>query len=125
MEQNVFVEILDQEGNTLENGKEGDIYITSLNNYAMPFIRYAIGDRGILLDNTCNCKRRGRIIKLTTGRSSEMAETKNGERVSGYVFTRTVHIINQIIDDCIKQYQVIQKSYDEFVIRMVLDEECD
>jgi phenylacetate-CoA ligase len=44
---NTFVEILDDENNVLPYGQEGRIVI-SLFNKAHPFIRYDIGDIGIL-----------------------------------------------------------------------------
>ncbi len=42
------VEIIDQHGNSVLD-REGDIVVTSLTNYTMPFIRYRIGDRGKLM----------------------------------------------------------------------------
>ena len=44
----LFVEILDEENKVLPYGKEGRVVITSLYNKAHPFIRYDIGDVGIL-----------------------------------------------------------------------------
>lgn len=44
----LFVEILDENNNVLPYGEEGRIVITSLFNKAHPFIRYEIGDIGIL-----------------------------------------------------------------------------
>jgi phenylacetate-CoA ligase len=44
----LFVEILDDNNNVLPYGQEGRIVITSLFNKAHPFIRYDIGDVGIL-----------------------------------------------------------------------------
>lgn len=44
----LFIEVLDDNNNVLPNGKEGRIVITSLYNKAHPFIRYDIGDIGVL-----------------------------------------------------------------------------
>jgi len=44
----LFVEILDENNTVLPYGKEGRIVITSLYNKAHPFIRYDIGDIGVL-----------------------------------------------------------------------------
>lgn len=44
----LHVEILDENDNLLPNGQEGRIVITSLFNKAHPFIRYDIGDIGVL-----------------------------------------------------------------------------
>jgi phenylacetate-CoA ligase len=49
---NTFVEILDDENNVLPYGQEGRIVVTSLFNKAHPFIRYDIGDIGILGEST-------------------------------------------------------------------------
>lgn len=46
--ENVYIEILDKEGNVLPDGQEGNIYATCLQNYLMPFIRYETGDMGRL-----------------------------------------------------------------------------
>ena len=43
-----FVEIVDSDGNVVKNGQEGKILITDLHNKAMPFIRYEVGDIGVL-----------------------------------------------------------------------------
>ncbi len=43
-EESVFVEILDEDGNEVGPGETGRVVLTSLYNYATPFIRYEIGD---------------------------------------------------------------------------------
>lgn len=48
--QAALVEIVDSSGKWLPVGAEGEIVITSLNNLAMPLIRYQTGDRGYWLD---------------------------------------------------------------------------
>jgi len=44
-----IVEIVDSEGNPLPAGVEGRVLVTNLYNCTMPFIRYALHERGILL----------------------------------------------------------------------------
>ncbi len=44
----LYVEILDDDNNPLPNGKEGRVVITSFYNKAHPFIRYDIGDIGVI-----------------------------------------------------------------------------
>src|SRR5262249_9435208 len=43
-EETVLVEILDDAGNAVQPGETGHVVLTSLYNYATPFIRYSIGD---------------------------------------------------------------------------------
>jgi phenylacetate-CoA ligase len=53
-----YLEVVDAGGWALPAGEEGQIVITCLTNYAMPLIRYAIGDAGSLAPaGTCICGR--------------------------------------------------------------------
>lgn len=123
MESNVYIEVLDENKCPVDDGVEGDIYITSLNNYAMPFIRYAIGDRGRIFHNySCTCGKTGTVIELTSGRSSEMIRLKGGEKISAFTFARVINIINEQLQDVVFQYQVIQKDIDDFLISLVIDD---
>lgn len=47
MSGNVYVEVLNEDRKCVV-GKEGEVYVRSLTNSAMPLIRYRIGDRGKL-----------------------------------------------------------------------------
>ncbi len=123
---NVYIEVLDKEGNLLPDGETGDICVTSLNNYAMPFIRYLIGDRGkIYHDYKCDCGKTGTVVELTEGRSSEMLQLRNGEQLSAFIFAKAVNNINEIWQEAIYQYQVIQKGVGKFEIVFVADEEIN
>jgi phenylacetate-CoA ligase len=53
-----YLEVVDAGGWALPAGEDGQIAITCLTNYAMPLIRYAIGDGGSLAPpSTCVCGR--------------------------------------------------------------------
>jgi len=52
-EENIFIEILDDDGNQLERGGEGRIILTALHNKAMPFIRYEIGGNFLFYNPRC------------------------------------------------------------------------
>ena len=45
--EHLLVEVLDEHGHRAPAGVEGDVVITDLYNYGMPFIRYATGDRAV------------------------------------------------------------------------------
>ncbi len=53
----LLVEILDENGKRVPDGEVGEIVITSLDNFAMPFIRYRVGDMGVLDPGPCGCGR--------------------------------------------------------------------
>ncbi|HOO72837.1 MAG TPA: hypothetical protein PK926_13865 [Spirochaetota bacterium] len=52
---NVVVEILDSDGKKSKPGARGEVTITALNSFAMPFIRYRIGDISCLSGTACAC----------------------------------------------------------------------
>lgn len=123
MEENVIVEVLDEDGNPVEDGKEGDLYITSLQNRTMPFIRYKIGDRGYISTKGCSCGRKGRVLCLTQTRVAEWVSVKSGESINPYVLLRPIIIVNKNFDNPILQFQIIQKEYDRFVYKIVAEDE--
>ena len=56
----------------IDNNEFGEIIVTSLYNFAMPFIRYRIGDIGRLSEDVCPCGRTLPLLKEIIGRTSDM-----------------------------------------------------
>lgn len=106
----VYIEIVDENGKQCDNNVEGEILVTSLINYAMPLIRYKIGDRGIL--NTT--KYDFPILEKVSGRNVNMFKTENHKLIDGEYFT---HLIYHI--EWIKKFQIIQKEYNLIIIKLV------
>lgn len=122
MASNVYVEVLNENSEVVED-TEGELVITSLTNRRNPFIRYKIGDKGkIMSGQNCPCKNHNPIIDLTVGRSHDYAECEDGTRVNAYVFLRAVDTINCLLDDVVKQFQVIQRGINDFLVRMYIDD---
>jgi phenylacetate-CoA ligase len=110
-----FVEIVDEEGNPVSPGTEGNILVTNLYNFAMPLIRYAIGDRGILSPKPdCNCGRRWQILEKVTGRNVDMFVKKDGTIIDGEYFTHLLYF-----RDWVKKFQVVQRGYSSILYRIV------
>ena len=123
-DKNVKVEIADDDGMVLPYNKEGRIILTSLHNRISPFIRYDIGDIGMVNHaERCKCGNRSDILSLTSGRKHEYVELKNGERINAYIFVHAVEHINEEFESCIKQFKIIQQGYDCFNVKLVIDEE--
>ena len=112
-----YVEIVDDEGRPLPPGTEGNILVTSLTNYAMPLVRYQIGDRGSLApEGSCPCRRRGQILQRISGRLTENFRTRAGRLVPGIYF---VHMIGVALNTgAVKKFQVIQEDYER--LRLIL-----
>lgn len=113
MAENVLVEVLDENNNPVEEG-EGDLVITDLHNKVMPFIRYRIGDRAIVTQKQCSCGRGLPLLKEVIGRSFEIIEFPNGNKVGGTFWTILLKT-----QPGIKNLQVIQKALDHIQINYV------
>ena len=111
----LFVEVLDEENNVLPNGKEGRIVITSLYNKAHPFIRYDIGDVGILDEKSTSKKR---ILKKLIGRTNDIAILPSGKKSPGLTF---YYVTKSIIEDDgnVKEFVIKQTKIDTFNIEYV------
>jgi phenylacetate-CoA ligase len=60
-----------KDGEQVSAGENGEILLTSLRNYGMPFIRYSIGDVGKLSDGECSCGRGLPLLASIEGRVSQ------------------------------------------------------
>ncbi|MEC4048200.1 phenylacetate--CoA ligase family protein [Flavobacterium sp. SUN046] len=111
----LYVEIVDEEDKIIPNGKEGRIVITSLYNKAHPFIRYDIGDIGIL-DEKSTLK--NPILKKLIGRTNDVALLPSGKKAPGLTF---YYITKSIIEDDgnVKEFIVKQTKVDTFEIEYV------
>lgn len=119
IENNVIVEVL-KDGKPVLN-EEGDIYITSLKNYAMPFIRYETGDRGILkTEHNCKCGNKSPVLVILSGRSSDYITLENGEKLNSYVLINIIEYTNENMSSAIKQFQIIQTDINCFNVNLVI-----
>ncbi len=109
-----YIEILDDKGEPCKPGEIGQVYVTTLNNYVMPLIRYQIGDMAIPAKNEqCSCGRGLPLIERVIGRVGSMIKTKKG------VFDSTALTTVFYFFESIKEYQVVQKSVDHIAVNIV------
>jgi phenylacetate-CoA ligase len=97
------------------NGEASELLVTDLHNYGMPFIRYRIGDLGLLSHSCCPCGRGLPLISHLHGRVLEVLRTRDGRTVPGEFFP---HLLKEIGE--VREYQVRQNSLDEIIISLVL-----
>jgi phenylacetate-CoA ligase len=77
----VVVEILREDGTTAAPGEMGQVVVTGLYNYAMPFIRYALGDVATAGPEFCSCGRTLPTIAQVEGRTRHAFVFRDGTRV--------------------------------------------
>jgi len=113
----IIVEFIKEDGTMAKAGEEGEIVITSLNSYTMPFIRYRLGDMGIPSDEKCSCGNKFPLMKIITGRINDYIALPSGKRVSPY---KLMMAMDKIID--VKKYQIIQEIGKKIKINIVQTE---
>ena len=77
--ENVYVEILRDDGTPCAAGEIGRVVVTDLHNFAMPLIRYDLGDHASL-GETCGCGRGLPVLNQIAGRSGHLACDPTGRR---------------------------------------------
>jgi phenylacetate-CoA ligase len=100
----VKVEIL-KEGQPVAPGERGEVVITNLHSYAMPFIRYRLGDMATLSTKTPECGCSFPLLERIDGRIDDFVVLPNGKRISP-------HPIYHCIDPVpgIKRWRVVQEN---------------
>ncbi len=106
---NVLVEI---DGASGTDGR-GEIVVTNLVNYAMPLVRYRLGDVGELLPDACPCGRGLPLMRLASGRVSEGVLAMDGTWVHGEYFTHLFYGIQAV-----RQFQLTQHALDDIEVRV-------
>jgi phenylacetate-CoA ligase len=114
--EHLLVEVVDDEGRPTPEGLEGNVAITDLTNYGMPFIRYLNGDRAVAGFGSCTCGRGLPLLKKVTGRRLDMLETADGRLIPGEFFP---HLIKEF--PAIRRFQVVQESSGAIQLRVVVN----
>ncbi len=82
----IILELLDENGNEVSAGEEGEIVVTYLDAIEFPFIRYRLGDRAVRMGGNCPCGSSFNRLKNITGRSDARIKLPSGKWISGLVF---------------------------------------
>jgi len=117
--ENIIVEII-KNGAPAKPGEPGEVVITGLNNFAMPLIRYKMGDVAILSDKSCSCGRNLPLLENIEGRVNNMVVTPDGKISSGLIF---YYISRSLIENNggVKKFKVIQNEIDRITFQIVKD----
>jgi phenylacetate-CoA ligase len=108
----ILVETVDDDGFTSRS--EGRILVTSLYNFAMPLIRYELGDTGSLSARSCACGRGLPLMTPHLGRSVDSFRLPDGTLVPPYAMTCAIESIEGM-----RQYQIVQETLDRVVVNVV------
>lgn len=121
MSPNVYIEILDDYGNEVSDGEMGNVIVTSLNAFAMPLIRYKIGDLAVKLPKSeypSNYKLNLPLLKRVIGRDTDIIKTASGKYLVVHSFTGIFEHYKEIIQFC-----VIQDNLKSIKIKIIISKE--
>lgn len=107
-----IIEIIDVNGNEVEEGKDGRAIVTALDNYITPFIRYDSKDI-LTKGGSCSCGRSLTTISKIVGRDNDIIITPQGQMLIAQTFTTYFKYI-----DGVDQFQVIQNKEDELKFKI-------
>lgn len=107
------MQVVDERGNEVDPGEEGEVVLTSLFDYAMPLIRYAPGDRAVLKKGPCPCGRGGMMLQRISGRVADVFELSNGRVLNG------LSIPFEELNRDLVRFQIIQETPDRVVMKIV------
>lgn len=110
----VLVELLDEQGKACGPGEIGRVVVTLLHGFAMPLIRYDIGDYAEV-GEACPCGRGLPVLRRILGRVRNMLTTSSGLRYWPALSDRKFSEIAPVL-----QRQVVQKDFDTLEVRMVV-----
>lgn len=111
----MIVEVLDDADRPCAPGEVGRVVVTPLHNFAMPLIRYAIGDYAEV-GTACACGRGLPVLARILGRARDLLTLPSGERRFSLQASRVLRDVPGI-----RQFQIAQ--YHQSRIEMRLDTE--
>ncbi len=114
----LIVEVL-KNGRPAEPGEVGEVVVTDLDNYGMPFIRYRVGDMAVPSAKKCSCGRGFPLLERVEGRIADYVVTPDGSLISGISLTENLATLVPGLE----QMQIIQEATDFLRLRIVPGEE--
>ena len=109
----VLLEVLDEHGAPCALGRSGRVVVTSLHNYAMPFLRYELGDVAEV-GAPCACGRGLQVLTRMVGRARDLVRLPTGEKRYAWQSPAKLAEIEPIL-----RYQVAQIALNELEVRLV------
>jgi phenylacetate-CoA ligase len=115
--ENALVEILDEQGRDVAPGEHGRVVVTGFFNYAMPFIRYDLGDIAQAGPAACPCGRAMPIITRIVGRTRNAFIFRDGTRL--WLRDAMVQPMHEFVP--FRRYQLVQLDHERIEFRYIPD----
>jgi phenylacetate-CoA ligase len=113
--ENCYLEVVDvQTKRPVPPGEAGLVLVTDLNNYAMPRLRYQLGDIVQFSGKTCSCGNPFPVLEKIEGREDDMFLSTRGHYVHGHYFN---HIVRNM--ESFRTFQLIQHEPARLSLKLV------
>jgi phenylacetate-CoA ligase len=113
----ILIECVDEFDQRVADASEGDLVFSSCTNKAMPLLRYKTGDRGVLMNDECQCGESGLRIFEIKGRKVIQFFNEDGGKFSPTIW---MHIYSNF--PWLEKYQITQKTIREFEVKIEIKE---
>lgn len=110
----IVVEILDEQGNPVPEGKTGEVVITNLASEAQPFIRYRTGDRARGSSEPCRQGRGLKVLEEVSGRSTDFIVRPDGTVMHALAL---IYILRETPG--VRQFKIIQPDLAQLIVQLV------
>lgn len=118
----VLVEVLDEAGRPCAAGEVGRVVVTPLHNFAMPLLRYEIGDYAEV-GGPCACGRGLPVLRRILGRRQNMLVLPSGEERWPLLSSSDIDAL--LARAPVRRYQFAQKSLEDIELRLVVARPLD
>jgi len=113
----VVVQFVDENGDEVSPGESGEIVCTSLFNYAMPFIRYALDDVGIPSERAeCSCGVGFPLMKVVEGRKTSLLTFSSGRVLAPFAFMLAFWTFRYY--SLVDLFRIVQTGKDRLVFKI-------
>ena len=113
--ESLFVEVLHDDGRRCQPGETGRVHVTPLHNFAMPLIRYDIGDRAEV-GEPCPSGRGLPVIKRILGRQRNVIRMPDGTTRWPLAGNTRYREIAPVV-----QFQFVQTALEHFDVNLVVE----
>jgi phenylacetate-CoA ligase len=118
--ESLLVEVIDDQGNWCQPGEIGRVIVTTLHNFAMPLIRYEIGDYAEVGDR-CPCGRGLPVLRRIVGRQRNMAVLPDGRVIWPCMNEKLLNASGLEVSSPVRQFQIVQTEPDAVELCLVAD----
>ncbi len=116
-----FIEVVDEQGDPVNEGERGELVLTPLTKEAMPLLRYRTGDLTYIMDGDCPCGRTHPRMHRILGRADDMIIVRGIN-----VFPSQIEHILMQVPEAGDSYQVVitrDGTLDEMKVRVEMKDE--